>query len=248
MGADHFSSVASKYALARPSYPPELIRYLAALAPGRSLAWDCGTGSGQAAVLLAVEFERVVATDPSEAQLRHATVAPHVEYRTAAETDSGLPDGSCDLVTVAQAAHWLNLPAFYAEADRVLRPGGVLALWGYAKIHVLPEINVLIAWFEHQRVGRFWPPGRELATDEYRSLAFPYARIAVPAFVMTREWTAPEFLAYVATWSAVDRSRQTEGQDPVPELATKLEPLWGGSRRQVRWPLHMIVGRKPLRQ
>ena len=244
MAADHFSSVAPLYAVARPSYPPELITYLAELAPGRHLAWDCGTGSGQAAVPLAAEFERVVATDPSEAQLRHAAVEPRVEYRVGAEAASGLPDGSCDLVTVAQAAHWLNLPAFYAEADRVLRPRGVLALWGYAKIHVLPEVDAFVAWFEHQRVGRHWPPGRELATGEYRSLAFPYVRIAAPAFVMTRHWTAAEFLAYVATWSAVDRCRQAEGQDPVPELAAKLEPLWGDSRREVCWPLHMIVGRK----
>ena len=40
-----------------------------------------------------------------------------------------MPDASVDLVLVAQAAHWFDLPAFYAEVARVLRPGGVLAVW-----------------------------------------------------------------------------------------------------------------------
>src|SRR5262245_40543455 len=129
--ADHFSGHAADYAEHRPGYPAELCAFLATVAPARGLVWDCGTGSGQAAVVLAARFEHVVATDPSAAQLAHARLHPRVEYRTAPERDSGLPPGSCDLVTAAQAAHWFDLPAFYAEADRVLRSGGVLAIWCY---------------------------------------------------------------------------------------------------------------------
>lgn len=66
---DHFSAQAKQYAAFRPTYPPELVAYLAQLAPGRELAWDCGTGQGQAARLLAAEFRQVVATDASAAQL-----------------------------------------------------------------------------------------------------------------------------------------------------------------------------------
>ena len=120
--ADHFSQHASSYAESRPSYPRELARYLASVAPGRQLAWDCGTGSGQAAILLADEFERVVATDPSAAQLEHAVPHPRVEYRVGREAESGLADACCDLVTAAQAAHWFDLPAFYVEVARVTRP------------------------------------------------------------------------------------------------------------------------------
>lgn len=112
MAADHFASVAAQYAKSRPSYPPELAAFLASVAPRRRLAWDCGTGSGQAAVLLAAEFEKVVATDESRAQLSHATPHPNVDFRGALERDSGLSDASCDLVTAAQAAHWFDLPAF----------------------------------------------------------------------------------------------------------------------------------------
>ena len=76
---DHFSGQASAYAKFRPRYPAVLFHYLALRAPGTRLAWDCGTGNGQAAVGLANRFAHVVATDPSDAQLanaqRHARVA-----------------------------------------------------------------------------------------------------------------------------------------------------------------------------
>jgi len=245
MVGDHFSSVAAKYAECRPSYPSELVSYLAALAPAHGLAWDCGTGSGQAAILLAAHFARVVATDASDSQLQHAVPHPLIEYRRGTDADSGLDAGCCDLVCAAQAAHWFDLPAFYAEVDRVLVPHGVLALWGYAAIEIAPDLDSLIRSFEHERVGRYWPPGRERATNRYRGLPFPYPPIDAPGFVMERRWTRAEFLDYVRTWSAVDRCRASEGVDPVNELAAPLERLWGTSRRDVRWPLHMLIGRKP---
>jgi SAM-dependent methyltransferase len=245
MVADHFSSVASAYAAHRPSYPPELTRWLASQAPGRRLAWDCGTGSGQAAVLLADEFERVVATDPSEAQLRHAAAHLRVDYRLSSAADSGLPSGSCDLVAAAQAVHWFDLPSFYAEVDRVLRLDGVLALWGYARIEIAPVIDEAVQRFERITVGDCWPPGRERATDQYRGLPFPYPRIEPPRFVMERRWPCARFLEYVRTWSAVERYRRAHGKDPVLELAAEIEARWGPEERDVRWPLHMLAGRRP---
>jgi ubiquinone/menaquinone biosynthesis C-methylase UbiE len=245
MVRDHFSSVAPKYAECRPSYPSALTVYLGTLVPSHQLAWDCGTGSGQAARILAEVFERVHATDPSDAQLRHALPHPRVEYRKGVEAASGLPDESCDLVTAAQAAHWFDLPAFYREVDRVLRPRGVLAVWGYAPIRVSPLIDPIVARFEHQDVGPYWPKGRELATNQYRDLPFPYRRLDTPAFTMERQWSCAEFLGYLGTWSAVDRYRAAEGKDPVADVAAKLEPLWGPSTRLVAWPLHLLAGRKP---
>jgi hypothetical protein len=65
--ADHFSARASDYAEHRPVYPAELSTFLASLTARHELVWDCGTGSGQAAVVVAANFDRVVATDPSAA-------------------------------------------------------------------------------------------------------------------------------------------------------------------------------------
>ncbi|HEX4936896.1 MAG TPA: class I SAM-dependent methyltransferase, partial [Gemmatimonadaceae bacterium] len=128
---DLFSEHAATYVAARPEYPDELYRFVVGLAPGRELAWDCATGNGQAARDLARYFERVIATDASAAQIEHAAPVPNVEYRVATAESSGLADRSVQLVTVAQALHWLDLDAFYAEVRRVTVPGGVLAAWSY---------------------------------------------------------------------------------------------------------------------
>src|SRR5512145_3219980 len=145
--ADHFSRRAPEYARFRPRPPASLVDFLAASTPAHDLAWDCGTGSGQAAVALAVRFDRVIATDPSDRQLARAEPHPRVEYRIGRESASGLDDASADLVTAAQAAHWFDLPAFYAEVDRVLRPGGLITVWTYGLLNVTPEIDDVVMSF-----------------------------------------------------------------------------------------------------
>ena len=112
---DHFSAASGRYAAYRPDYPAALFEWLAGLCDRHDTAWDCATGSGQAALGLAPHFRRVVATDASAEQVRHAVAHPSIDYRVAQAEDSGLADHSVDLVTVAQAAHWFDLPRFYAE-------------------------------------------------------------------------------------------------------------------------------------
>src|SRR6185503_15450829 len=121
-----FSGVATRYADFRPRYPETLFDYLATLVPRGSIVWDCAAGSGQASADLAVRFDKVIATDASREQI--ASAAPHskIEYRVALAEQSGLPDASVSLVTVAQALHWFDLNRFYAESKRVLVPNGVL--------------------------------------------------------------------------------------------------------------------------
>lgn len=244
---DHFSSHASAYSEHRPVYPAELSTFLASIAPGRDQVWDCGTGSGQAAVVLAADFDRVVATDASAAQLAHARAHPRVEYRLAPERESGLATGSCDLVTAAQAAHWFDLPAFYEEAHRVLRPGGLLAIWCYNRTLVGPGIDPVIAAFQYQRVGPYWPSGREHTDAAYSKMPFPYERVEAPPLLMHQRWTRDQLIAYFGTWSSVRRCREIEGSDPITDIVTALSPLWPDPAevRDVRWPLWVIAGHKP---
>ena len=122
--ADHFSRISAGYAAYRPGYPEALFDAVARAAPARRLAWDCATGTGQAAVGLAGRFQRVIATDASRRQVRDGVPHPRVRYAATEAERSALRTRSADLVTVAQALHWLDLEPFYAEVRRVLVPGG----------------------------------------------------------------------------------------------------------------------------
>ena len=244
--ADHFAAVAAQYADSRPAYPATLFEWLAGLAPGRSLAWDAGTGSGQAARGLAAYFDHVVATDASEAQIAAAALDARMEYRVALAHESLLADASVDLVTVAQALHWFDLEPFYTEVRRVSRPGGVLAVWWYAHLSIgEEEIDSVLGSYHRETVGPYWPPERAQVEDGYRDIPFPFPRILAPRFTMTASWTLPELLGYVRTWSATARYTERRGADPTIELGTRLAPLWGPAeqRRTATWPLSLRVGR-----
>ena len=239
---DHFSRDSKSYAEYRPGYPAELFAWLASVSPGRALAWDAGTGNGQAAVVLAAYFERVIASDPSEKQIEEATSHPKVDYRIAAET-AGLAPGSADLITVAQALHWLDRPKFWTEVKRVLRPGGLIAVWCYELQQVAPDIDAVINWFYRETVGPYWTPDRKLVEDGYRSVEFPFDELPVPAFSMTTQWTLDQQAGYLGTWSAVGKYRKEMGADPIPQVRDELERVWGDQVRRVEWPLSVRVGR-----
>ena len=241
---DHFSARAKGYAQFRPSYPAALFDWLAGLAPGCSLAWDAGTGSGQAARPLAERFERVVATDASAQQIDEAEPHPRIAYRIARERDSGLAEASCDLVTAAQALHWFDIPAFFAEARRVLLPGGVIAVWTYAG-PALDEPGSNEVLQEYVRLmDPWWPPERTLVETGYRTVAFPFVEVSAPPFELDLHPTRAELEGYLRTWSAHQRYTATHGDDPVVAVEARLAPIWpAGERRRLHWPLTVRAGR-----
>ncbi len=244
--ADHFSRISTGYAAYRPSYPDRLFDALAAAAPGRRVAWDCASGTGQAAVSLADRFERVVASDASPSQVRRGTLHPRVQYLATTAEDPALRSGSADLVTVAQALHWLDLGRFYAEARRVLVAGGLLAVWTYGRHRVdAGPIDAVLDHFYRDVVGPYWPPERRWVEAGYRGLPFPFPEESIEPLAMVEEWTLGQMLGYIGTWSAAVRCREATGTDPVGALARRLEPLWGGDqrRRRIQWALTVRAGR-----
>lgn len=239
---DHFSGHAAAYAQYRPPYPPALFEFLADLAPGRGLAWDAATGNGQAATGLAPFFDRVVASDASRRQIGEATGGPGLVYVVMPSEETALAAGSVDLVTVGQALHWFDLGRFYGEVRRVARPAGRVAAWCYGLFEPAPEVERVFRRF-YDTVKTFWPPERRWIDEAYRTLPFPFERLAAPAFEMTVEWNLDELLGYLRTWSAVRRFAARHGHDPVDEVAFGLAAGWGPGRRRVRWPLHLLAGR-----
>ena len=241
---DHFSAAAPEYASFRPRYPSSLFTALAALAPARDAAWDCATGSGQAALGLAEHFTRVVATDASAAQIAAATPHPRIEYRVARAEASGLAAASVQLVTVAQALHWLDQEAFHAEVRRVVVPGGVVAAWGYGMLRMDAAVDALVDRFAYGTLGDWWPPERRHVDAGLQSLPWPHAELPFPALAMEQPLTLDAVAGYLRTWSATLRYQEALGRDPVEPFARELAEWWGDPAvpRMVRWPLFGRVG------
>jgi SAM-dependent methyltransferase len=246
--SDPFGPRAQSYAVFRPDYPPALLDFVASLPKERRLAWDCATGNGQAAVALAERFQEVIATDRSQGQLGQAKPHPRVTYRLTPAEASGLPDASVDLVAVAQALHWFDLPRFYAEVVRVLVPGGALAVWSYGDpVLEDPRLTASLRRFDRQTLDRFWLPGREHVRDGYRNLPFPFPEAPGASFTLLRRWELGEILGYLRSWSAVAACVAATGTDPVLEMEAELAPAWGPpeTKRLVRWPLTLRAGVRP---
>jgi SAM-dependent methyltransferase len=241
---DHFSGHSEKYAQSRPRYPAEIYAYLASIAPACSLAWDCGTGSGQAALGLAKHFDNVYATDASAEQISHAYPHEKVKYQAEPAEHVSLKDSSVDLVTVAVAIHWFNFDEFYREVKRVLKPEGVLAAWTYSLTQISPEIDGLIRQYYAEILNSYWPERIHYLEEKYETLPFPFEEVTPPPFTMEIHWNLFQLAGFLDSWSATQRYKAQIGQHPLELIWDKLLAAWGNEKetRLVRWPLYFRIG------
>jgi SAM-dependent methyltransferase len=243
---DHFSSHANVYAESRPDYPAALFAYLADLCSTRELVWDCATGNGQAAQALASYFTRVVATDASAAQIEAARPGANIEYAVAPAEAVPLTACSVDMVTVAQALHWFDIDAFFASVRRVLKPGGVLAVWSYGLTRITPAVDQVIAELYDGVLGDYWPPERKLVERGYADIQLPFEALTPPPFEMRRNWSLDQLLAYLNSWSSTQRYLRQHGNNPLALVQSELQSAWGSDRvLPVIWPLTVKLCRRP---
>ena len=234
-----FSGVAAEYAASRPLYPPELFEWLASSVENCGAAWDVATGNGQAAVGLARHFARVVGTDVSAAQVRHATSHPRIEYRVAPAESSGLAPDSMDLVVAAAAIHWFDLPRFYGEVRRVTRAGGVLAAWTYHVAHVRPPLDDVLGPFYEEVVGPHFAAGARMVDARYEGLSLPGEPLKAPSFSVSVRWNADQVLRFIRTWSGVQSYMEFAKKDPVLEIEEAVWQTLGGGAVDLSWPLYL---------
>jgi SAM-dependent methyltransferase len=241
---DHFSSQSKEYARFRPRYPHALFEWLVSVSPARALAWDCGAGSGQAAVALAEYFKHVVASDPSAEQIAHAEPHPRVQYLVGRAEEPPAAARGADLVTCAQALHWFDHARFYPALRTTLKPDGVFAAWGYGLMTIAPEVDTVVNDYYTNIVGPYWPPDRVHIENRYQSLPFPLTRIAAPESHMTADWSLDALLGYLDTWSATRRFQAARGEHPLIQIRDRLRRAWGEAKtRPVAWPLFIRSGR-----
>lgn len=244
---DYFSKQSKIYSASRPRYPKELFEYLRTLAPSTELVWDCATGNGQAAVSLAEHFKKVIATDASRNQIDNAFELENIEYLVAPAEEIYLEDETVDLVTVAAALHWFDLDRFFAEVKRVLKPGGVLAVWSYGESNINNEIDPVMDYFAKEYLYDYWPEEARMNwMHRYENISMPFEVIDVPKFEMAMEWNLEQFINYLHSWSAVQKHLEKSRFDPVEIVFPDILEMWGDIKNvmKVRWELIFKVGRK----
>ncbi|MFN8344123.1 MAG: class I SAM-dependent methyltransferase [Spirosomataceae bacterium] len=240
---DLFSGHAADYALYRPGYPKALYDWVFERVTCFDAAWDCGTGNGQVARVLAERFKQVEATDISAAQMEQAPPAQNVHYLVCLAETTPFSPASFDLVTVGQALHWFDFEQFNAEVKRVAKPGALLAVWTYELVSISPEIDTLIFDFYRNTLGTYWDKERKHVENRYADIPFPYGNIEKKVFKQTYEWTLDQVCRYLHTWSSVRKFEKINRINPVSELQQRLALLWGDSERKtVTFPVFTQLG------
>jgi len=242
MSKDRFSSQSRSYAAFRPGYPQTLYDFIMKHVKGNQAAWDCACGNGQVAQDLAGRFEKVYATDISENQVANAIKKHNIIYSIAPAEKTSFPGKQFDLVTVGQALHWLDRPAFFNEVRRVSKPGGVVVTWGYSLLSVNKDIDPIVNHFYTEIIGPYWDKERKLVDEQYKTVEFPFERIEVPPFEFSFEWTCDEFLGYVSTWSSVVKYIKQNNEDPTKIIESQIRQRWQNQSLKVSFPLFVLMG------
>ncbi|KAL2785516.1 S-adenosyl-L-methionine-dependent methyltransferase [Aspergillus keveii] len=181
------------------------------------LVLDVGCGPGLAIANLAPHFTTAIGLDPSEGMIATArsrvadlpTSASSAPIRFEASTaeelgrdlDPPVEDASVDLIVVATAAHWFDMPGFWASAARVLKPGGTVAIWASGHMEVHPDmpnavkIQEAMDRLETQHVQQHFTAGNWMTRDRYESLGLPWTidpKIPGfdPASFVRKDWDA----------------------------------------------------------
>lgn len=243
---DHFSELASTYSKYRPTYPPKLFEYLSGCSIEHKQVWDCGTGNGQAAISLAEYFDNVIATDASKEQLEQAPIHPKIIFKNEPAEKVSLAEKSTDLVTVAAAVHWFNFEKFYTEVKRVLKPEGIIAVWGYHLFTITPTIDKLLIKYYKEILNNYWPEQFRYVDTRYSDLPFPFEELTPPEFKMITEWNLDQVAGFLSSWSGSKIFHQNKGYHPLKEIWDELLLAWGDDKEKhlINWPLYMRIGKK----
>lgn len=245
MPKDLFSEQSKTYAKYRPVYPQELFDYILQFVGERNCAWDCATGNGQAANVLAGYFKKVEASDISEAQISNAVKKPNVEYHICPAEQTPFADNSFDLITVAQAYHWLNWKKFHEEATRVGKPNSIVAIWTYnTLVSENEELDKITRHFYRDVVGPYWEYERRYVDDGYASADFDFEPLPVKQFETKLSWREEQLIGFLESWSSVRKYIKTHQRNPVDLIRNELDTVWKNKEFiVVSFPIFLRMGR-----
>jgi len=242
---DLFSKQSDLYAKYRPTYPKELFDYVVSFVQSKDVAWDCATGNGQAASVLSGHFNKIIATDISAAQINKAVKKDNIEYFIYPAESTPFADNSFDLVTVAQAYHWIKWDQFKKEVVRVCKPNAVIAIWTYYN-HTTGDyrIDAIVRDFNKHVTQPYWDHERKYVEEKYETVEFDYELLSVKDFESILHWKRDDLLGYVGSWSAIQKFIKTNGYSPLPQLEDELKNIWPDDEiKKVSFPIYLKLGR-----
>ena len=241
---DRFSKQSKTYKDYRPTYPEELFKYIYSFCNAKNTCWDCGTGNGQVAAFLSNSFDQVFATDISLQQIQNAISKPNIRYSVQRSEKTTFPDQYFDLITVAQAVHWFDLPRFNQEVNRVLKPNGVIAIWGYGLLKINPEIDAIVNHFYQHIIGAYWDKERDYIDQNYSTVQFNFDEVDIKkSFKIETQWTIAQLQGYFNSWSSVQNYKEkNNGINPVENLIKDIAPKWNTRQQQITFPLFLRMG------
>ncbi|MCP9200311.1 class I SAM-dependent methyltransferase [Gramella sp. GC03-9] len=238
---DNFSENSEDYLKFRPTYPEEVFQFIISKLKHTERAWDVGTGNGQVSRSLSKYFESIEATDISSHQLKHAFRSPGIQYSVQPAEKTNFKDDSFDLIISAQAVHWFRFDEFFAEANRCLKPGGLIVIMGYGLVRSDDRINRIIDHFYTEIIGKYWDEERKYLDNSYQSIPFPFTELQTPGFTKEYEWSIEHFLGYLRTWSSVKHYRNIHHSDPVKRIEKELRAEFG-DRHKITFPIFLRMG------
>ncbi len=224
---------------------------------------------------------RYVGLDPSEAQLKEARTefesfknsisfvqgdaGSAVEGELAKAVSSALQvqekgndsnDPVVDIVTVAQALHWIDIKNFsrqlFSSSSPLLNPEtGIVAAWLYSTNRIInsKECDVILDEFDKMLLHQgFWPEGRWSIENLYEKQIVEFERngfhlLAKEVVSDERELSLESFVNYLQTWSGVqkfEKEKKLERGVAVEEAIRKpfLEILMKSNNNNGEWKDH----------
>ena len=264
---------ASIYRQYRPAYPQKVLEiitnYVKKWSGGYDVAVDVACGSGQSTFYLQNTFRRCIGVDISKAQVKEASQAcqekglPNIEFVQGSAADIPMEASSVDVVTIAQAWHWVDPESFYAECKRILKPGGCLAVYGYGNGQIInnTECNVLLKDFYTKTLKGYWNDRRRHIDNEFKEVVLPFSNTERHYTSMLHITSLDWFIGYVSTWSGYCKyCEENPGNKELQVMEEKMRQVLVKEKQsedvstsnedgldlsvQVRFPVFVLLGQK----
>lgn len=250
-GEHRFGAAAEAYSTYRPEYSREIFERILKHIPvdRRHCAVDLGAGTGKATRPLTEYFTEVIAVEPDQRMAEKIFgAAPRATVCVSSAEAYSQPAGTVDLVNVATALHWMDVPRVMESVTRWLRPGGILAVYGGDFPRVPDPVRAII----RAEFRQHWDQFRD---DRLRRKEFPQSIVrAAPGLDVFQEdsiahvvpMTATEFCGFCRSTSygsAYGRSLE-DGAAYWLDLERRLHEAWPEKTFPVDSRIYLILARK----